>query len=50
VRTVGDVTVLEIRAVALTTASDACQVQFNRAFLRILLARLDDATRKLAGG
>jgi CRP-like cAMP-binding protein len=50
VRAVGDVTVLEIRAVALTTASDACQVQFNRAFLRILLARLDDATRKLAGG
>ncbi len=50
VRAIGDVTVLEIKAVALTTASDACQVQFNRAFLRILLARLDDATRRLAGG
>jgi len=49
VRTRGPATVLEIRAASLAAASDACQVQFNRAFLRILLGRLDDAARRLAG-
>jgi eukaryotic-like serine/threonine-protein kinase len=49
VRTRGPATVLEIRAASLAAASDACQVQFNRAFLRILLTRLEDATRRLAG-
>jgi serine/threonine protein kinase len=44
-----DVVVLEIRTAALTAASDACQVQFNRAFLRILLARLEEANRRIAG-
>jgi CRP-like cAMP-binding protein len=44
-----DVVVLEIRSAALTAASDACQVQFNRAFLRILLARLEEANRRIAG-
>jgi len=48
VRAIGEIALLEIRAVALAAASSACQVQFNRAFLRILLARLDDANRKLA--
>jgi CRP-like cAMP-binding protein/tRNA A-37 threonylcarbamoyl transferase component Bud32 len=49
VRAKGGAVALEIRAAALSAASDACQVQFNRAFLRILLARLEDADRRLAG-
>jgi hypothetical protein len=33
----------------LAAASEACQVQFNRAFIRILIERLSSANRELAG-
>ena len=42
------VLVMEIKAAALSAASDACQVQFNKAFMRILIERLTEANRKLA--
>ncbi|MGA8007361.1 MAG: serine/threonine-protein kinase [Burkholderiales bacterium] len=42
------VLVLEIKAEALTAASDACQVQFNKAFMRILIDRLTAANQKLS--
>jgi CRP-like cAMP-binding protein len=41
-------TVLEIKADALRSATDACQVCFNRAFMRVLISRLMDANRRLA--
>jgi eukaryotic-like serine/threonine-protein kinase len=34
-------TIIEINATALRQSSDACQKQFNRAFVRILLERVD---------
>ena len=34
-------TIIEINATALKQSSDACQKQFNRAFVRILLQRID---------
>ena len=40
---------IEVRADALMAASDACQLQFNRAFIRILIDRLAAANQKLAG-
>ena len=40
VRATGPVVMLEIKAVALGSASDACQVQFNKAFMRLLVERL----------
>jgi CRP-like cAMP-binding protein len=40
--------VIEIKAASLNQASDACQVKFNRAFLRILLERLTFANARLA--
>jgi serine/threonine protein kinase len=43
------VLVIEIKADALMAASDACQLQFNRAFIRILIDRLAAANQKLAG-
>jgi len=49
VRASGTAIALEISAATLAAASDACQVQFNRAFLRILLGRLEGANRRLAG-
>ncbi|MGH8745309.1 MAG: cyclic nucleotide-binding domain-containing protein, partial [Burkholderiales bacterium] len=42
------VLVLEIKAEALTAASDACQVQFNKAFMRILIDRLTAANQMLS--
>lgn len=42
------VQVIEIKAAALSAASDACQVQFNKAFMRILIDRLTAANRKLS--
>ena len=42
------VLVMEIKAAALSAASDACQVQFNKAFMRILIERITEANRKLA--
>jgi len=36
---------LEIKAAALGAASDACQVQFNKAFMRLLVERLAQVNR-----
>jgi serine/threonine protein kinase len=41
-------TVIEIKALALQKASDACQKQFNQAFLRILINRLTAASNRLS--
>ncbi|HEX4986877.1 MAG TPA: serine/threonine-protein kinase [Burkholderiales bacterium] len=41
-------TVIEIKALALQKASDACQKQFNQAFLRILIERLSVASDRLS--
>jgi serine/threonine protein kinase len=41
-------TIIEIKALALQKASDACQKQFNQAFLKILIARLDTASDRLS--
>ena len=41
-------TVIEIKALALQKASDACQKQFNQAFLRILIDRLTAANSRLS--
>jgi len=41
-------TVIEIKAFALQKASDACQKQFNQAFLRILIDRLTAASNRLS--
>ncbi len=42
------ITVLEIKAEALRAATDACQVAFNKAFMRVLIERLSQANLKLA--
>jgi hypothetical protein len=42
------VTVLEIKAEALRAATDACQVAFNKAFMRVLIDRLTQANLKLS--
>jgi serine/threonine protein kinase len=44
----GEVTVIEIRAETLRAATDACQVGFNKAFMRVLIERLMQANRRLA--
>jgi eukaryotic-like serine/threonine-protein kinase len=44
----GDVTVIEIKAVALRAATDACQVSLNKAFMRVLIDRLMQANMQLA--
>jgi serine/threonine protein kinase len=41
-------TLIEIKATALQKASDACQKQFNQAFLRILIDRLTWANSRLS--
>jgi eukaryotic-like serine/threonine-protein kinase len=41
-------TIIEIKALALQKASDACQKQFNQAFLRILIDRLATASNRLS--
>ncbi len=43
------VTLVKIQAQSLTTSSDACQAQFNKSFMQILVRRLDESNRKLAG-
>jgi eukaryotic-like serine/threonine-protein kinase len=43
------VTAMEIRADALRAATDACQVGFNKAFMRVLVDRLTQANLRLAG-
>src|SRR5262245_4058814 len=42
------VLVIEIKAAALSAASDGCQVQFNKSFMRLLIERLTAANRKLS--
>jgi serine/threonine protein kinase len=41
---------MEIKARALARASPACQMQFNQAFLRILVKRIDRFQQRLAAG
>jgi non-specific serine/threonine protein kinase len=48
VQTRSAVLVAEIKAAALSAASDRCQVQFNKTFIRILTNRLTEANKKLA--
>ena len=43
-----EVTVIEIKAETLRNATDACQVGFNKAFMRVLIERLMQANRQLA--
>jgi CRP-like cAMP-binding protein len=42
------ITVLHIKAEALRAATPACQVGFNKAFMRVLVERLAQANRQLA--
>jgi serine/threonine protein kinase len=42
------ITAIEIKADALRAATDACQVGFNKAFMRVLVDRLSQANMKLA--
>jgi CRP-like cAMP-binding protein len=44
----GEVTVIEIKAAALRASTDACQVGFNQAFMRVLIERLMQANQRLA--
>jgi serine/threonine protein kinase len=48
ISSVTPLTVIEIKAAALQKASDACQKQFNKAFLRILIDRLTWANSRLS--
>ena len=48
ITTSGPVCVLEVASTALRRASATCQVQFNKAFMRILIDRLTWANAKLA--
>lgn len=48
IATTADSIIAEIQAESLRKATDACQVQFNKAFLRLLVARLDQAHQRLA--
>jgi serine/threonine protein kinase len=43
-----EVTVIEIKRDALRASTDACQVGFNKAFMRVLIERLTQANRRLA--
>jgi CRP-like cAMP-binding protein len=42
------VTIIEIKALAMRSASDACQVAFQKAFMRVLIDRLTQANRRVA--
>jgi len=44
----GKITVVQIKAGALRIATPACQVGFNKAFMRVLVERLAQANRQLA--
>ena len=48
-RAAGQVVTLEIKAAALNAASDACQVQFNKACMRLLVERLAQVGRRPTG-
>ena len=45
-RAAGQVVALEIKAAALNAASDACQVQFNKACMRLLVERLAQVAQR----
>src|SRR5918992_3828669 len=44
----GKITVMQIKAGALRIATPACQVGFNKAFMRVLVERLAQANRQIA--
>ncbi|HUJ87463.1 MAG TPA: serine/threonine-protein kinase [Burkholderiales bacterium] len=46
VRAAGPVLLIELKSTALNAASDACQVQFNKACMRLLVERLSQADRR----
>lgn len=48
IRTLTDITTLEIKSAALRGASAVCQVSFQRAFMRVLIDRLSQANAQLA--
>ena len=48
ISSISPLVVIEIKAAALQKASDACQKQFNQAFLRILIDRLSAASDRLS--
>ena len=48
ISSISPLVVIEIKAAALQKASDACQKQFNQAFLRILIDRLTTASGRLS--
>ena len=48
IASISALTIIEIKAFALQKASDACQKQFNKAFLRILINRLSTASDRLS--
>jgi tRNA A-37 threonylcarbamoyl transferase component Bud32 len=49
IKALGNITVIEIKSIALKVASSACQVNFQKAFMRVLIDRLTQANAKLAG-
>jgi eukaryotic-like serine/threonine-protein kinase len=48
IRATGELTVVEIKSKALQVASPACQVSFQKAFMRVLINRLTEVNAKLA--
>ena len=48
ITSITDLTVVEIKTIALKVASSACQVSFQKAFMRVLIERLTQANAKLA--
>jgi serine/threonine protein kinase len=47
ITSVTDLTVVEIKTIALKVASSACQVSFQKAFMRVLIERLTQTNAKL---
>jgi serine/threonine protein kinase len=48
ITSITDLTVVEIKTIALKVASSACQVSFQKAFMRVLIDRLTQTNAKLA--
>ncbi|MCZ7564835.1 MAG: cyclic nucleotide-binding domain-containing protein [Burkholderiales bacterium] len=48
IQALGELTVIEIKSKALQVASPACQVSFQKAFMRVLINRLTEVNAKLA--
>lgn len=46
VRALGPAVLLEMKAAAIASASDACQVRFNKSLMRLLVARLSQVGRR----